>query len=84
VWVRAVAATHLAHGRDREALSVLDAPGAPTDTDIQWLRLQALYGLIVKNAGGDRARFKTAAQAYIDAGGANAALAAEWLKAISS
>jgi hypothetical protein len=82
-WVRAVAATHLANGREQEALSVLDGPGAPTDADAQWLRLRAMYGLIVKNAGGDRARFKTAAQAYIDAGGPNAALAAEWLKAIA-
>jgi hypothetical protein len=81
-WVHAVAVTHLAHGRDQEALSVLDAPGVPAGADTQWLRLQAMYGLIVKNAGGDRTRFKTAAQAYIDAGGANAALAEEWMKVL--
>ena len=55
---------------------------APDDADAQWLLLQALYGQIVRNNRGDRDRFTRAAEAYITAGGANALLATEWLKAV--
>ena len=84
VWVRSLAATHLAMGRYQDALAVLDAQLAGTtgEDDSRWLQLQALYGLIVKNGSSDRARFRTAAQAYVAAGEANAALAAEWLRAV--
>jgi hypothetical protein len=83
-WSRLVAATHLATGRDADAIVELEARLAqvPDDTDAQWLLLQALYGQIVRNNRGDRDRFKAAAQAYITAGGANALLATEWLKAV--
>ena len=87
-WARALAATHLASGRDRDALLVLDARLAqsPDDTDARWLQLQALYGRIVRSdksaAAADRERFLTAAQAYVAAGGANAALATEWMRAL--
>lgn len=82
---RGQAATHLASGRDQEALSLIETQLArtPTDPDAQWLRLQAMYGLIVRGSGGDRPAFTAATQAYIAGGGANAALAEEWLKAIS-
>ena len=83
-WSRLLAATHLATGRDADAIVELEArlAQAPDDTDAQWLLLQALYGQIVRNNRGDRDRFKAAAQAYITAGGANALLATEWLKAV--
>lgn len=83
-WARALAATHLAAGRNQEALTVLDAHLArsPGDADGRWLQLQALYGRIVTDGGADRERFRTAAQAYVASGGAHAALAAEWLKAV--
>lgn len=82
---RGQAAAHLASGRDQEALSLIEAQLArtPADADAQWLRLQAMYGLIVRGGGGDRPAFKAAAQAYVAGGGTNAALAEEWLKAIS-
>ncbi len=89
VWIRALAATPLATGRDQEALTVLDAQLAqtPDDSDARWLQLQALYGRLVRsgpvNVSAERARFRTAAQAYIAAGAANTGLAAEWLKVIS-
>jgi len=83
-WARALAASHLASGRSQEALAVIDAQLAanPDDGDARWLQLQALYGRIVADGGADHERFKTAARAYVALGGANAALAAEWLKAV--
>ena len=83
-WLRAQVAPHLAGGRDRDAIVVLDAhlSRTPDDGEARWLLLQALYGSIVRGAGGDRTRFTTAALAYIAAGGANAALVADWLAAL--
>ena len=83
-WARALAASHIASGRDQEALVVLDAHLAKASDDLEgrWLQLQALYGRIVKGGGADHDRFRAAARAYVAAGGANAALAAEWLKAV--
>ena len=48
-WARAQAATHIATGRNLEAIAVLDALLAqqPGDTDAQWLLLHALYASIV-------------------------------------
>ena len=89
-WARPLAASHLAAGRDQDALLVIEARLAqsPDDAEARWLQLQALFGRIVRNdksaAAPERERFLTAAPAYIAAGGANAALAAEWLKAVSS
>ena len=81
---RTVAATHLASGRDLEAIAVLDAQLAkdPGDLDAAWLRLQALFGRIVRDGSDDRDRFNAAAQSYINAGGPNAALAEEWRKVL--
>lgn len=83
-WARALAASHLAGGRNQEALAVLDAQlaTAPDDIDGRWLQLRALYGRVVKDGSADHDRFRTAAQAYVASGGAHAALAAEWLKAV--
>ena len=83
-WLRVAAAVHLAAGRDQEALPLLEArlADAPADADARWLRVQALYGAIVRGGAGDPAAFRMAAQAHIDAGGTNAGLAAEWLRAV--
>lgn len=83
-WARALAAAHLAAGRNQEALAVIDAHLAvtPDDGDARWLQLRALYSRIVADGAAGDERFKTAARAYVAAGGANAALAAEWLKAV--
>ena len=85
-WSRLLAATHLATERDADAVVVLEAwlKRTPDDKEAQWLLLQALYGQLVRNNRGDRDRFTRAAEAYITSGGANAALAAEWLKALPS
>lgn len=84
-WVRPLAATHLATGREQDAIALLERrlARAPDDVDAQWLLLQALYGQIVRTDRGDRDRFRSAAQAYIAAGGAHAALAAEWSRALA-
>lgn len=82
-WARLLAATHLAGGRHREALALLDAQlaSAPDDLDGRWLQLQALFSGVVKDER-DHDRFKDRARAYITAGGAHAELAAEWLKVV--
>lgn len=83
-WARALGATHLAMGRHQEALHVLDARliQVPNDADVAWLRLQALYARIVKDGQADHTRFRTAAEAYIAAGGPHAGLASEWMRAL--
>ncbi|MFA5907400.1 MAG: hypothetical protein WC815_01350 [Vicinamibacterales bacterium] len=90
-WTRALAATHLATGRDRDAIAVLDArlAQAPDDADARWLLLQALYGSIVRgtNPPGSRAdgdRFMTLARAYLAESGPHSALVAEWVKAVQN
>lgn len=85
-WARALAATHLAAGRDGQAVAVLDShlAQAPDDAEARWLQLQANYGSIVRGSDGDgdRDRFRRLASAYISAGGAHAGLAAEWLRVL--
>ncbi|MGE3491344.1 MAG: hypothetical protein AB7N29_15165 [Vicinamibacterales bacterium] len=83
-WARALAATHLAAGRDAQALTVLDTHLAQASGDVaaRWLQLQALYGSIVRGNGGDRDRFRRLAEAYVAASSPHASLAAEWLKAV--
>jgi len=90
-WTRSVAATHIASHRDAEAIALLETHlrATPDDQDARWLLLHALYDQFVRGGGrplmpSDAERFGKQAQAYIDAKGANAALAAEWLKIISS
>lgn len=50
-WARAQAATHIATGRNLEAIAVVDARLAPQpgETDAQWLLLHALYANIVRS-----------------------------------
>ena len=90
-WTRSVAATHIASHRDAEAIALLETHlrATPDDQDARWLLLHAFYDQFVRGGGrplmpSDAERFGKQAQAYIDAKGANAALAAEWLKIISS
>ena len=60
----------------------------PDDHDARWLLLHALYAQFVRGGkplpAAEAERFTKHARAYIDAKGANAGLATEWLKAISS
>jgi hypothetical protein len=81
---------HIAAKREAEAVTLLDAHLAtqPDDQDARWLVLHALYSQFVRGGkpwpAAEAERFAKHARAYIDAKGANAGLAEEWLKAISS
>lgn len=89
-WTRLVASIHLASRREPDALLLLDAhlQAQPGDQEARWLMLHAFYSQFIRGGKpmpvADSERFTRAARTYIDAKGANAALAAEWLKAISS
>ena len=85
-WPRNVAAVAIATKREGEAIATLDAHLGrhPNDQHARWLRLQAIYTQIVNGDASRRALFATEARSYIDAKGANAALAADWLAALSS
>ena len=82
-WVRALAVTGIATGKDREAIAVLDARLAqqPNDAEAQWLLLHALYASVVRGDKGNTPRFTKTARAYR---GAHEALVVEWLKAVGS
>src|SRR5688572_11373496 len=80
------AATRIATRRPADAVAVLDTTLAqrPDDVEAHWLLVHALYAQFVD---GDRSvvlRLRAEAQRYIDAKGAHAALASEWLKVITS
>lgn len=84
--LRSYAATRIATGRFNDAASALDELLAASagDHHARWLLLHALYADF---AGGNRAvapRLATEAQRYIERQGTHAALAAEWLKMITS
>jgi hypothetical protein len=94
-WTRLSAAALIATRREAEAISLLESHLAanPDDQETRWLLLHARYGSLVRSASApvatadravERDRFAAEARTYIDAKGANAALAAEWLKVISS
>ena len=90
-WTRSIASIHIASRRDTDAIALLDShlAGQSDDQEARWLLLHAMYSQFVRGGGkplaaGDAERFAKQARAYIDAKGANAALAEEWLKAISS
>jgi hypothetical protein len=90
-WARSIASVHIAAGREAAALTLLDRQLAtePDDQEARWLLLHVLYAQFVRDgnkplAATDAERFTKHARAYIDAKGVNAALAAEWLKVISS
>ena len=78
------------HAGQGDAVALLDVhlSAHREDQDARWLLLHALYAQFVK--GGkplspvDAQRFATHARLCIDARSTNSALAAEWLKVISS
>lgn len=86
VWTRAIAALAIGTNREGEALPLLDALLArrPEDVDSQWLRVHALYALVVHGESGRRSAFTQQARAYIDGGGPHAVLAREWLALIAA
>jgi hypothetical protein len=75
-----LAATRIAAQREREAIDTLDKllEVDARDLEARWLLVRAHYAQLVRGAG-DRARFTTEAQRYIDAGGPHAALARDWV-----
>jgi len=81
---RMVASARVAAGRNAEAIAMLEPHLAaqPDDQEARWLLLHAMYAQFVRAgkplAAAAAARFAAEARAYIDAGGANAALAREW------
>ena len=81
---RTYAATRIAASQLEAAVAALDPMLArdPADAETRWLLLHALYADYV---GGNRSRAErvaTEASRYIDAKGANAALATEWLAVV--
>lgn len=86
-WWRALAAAHLTANRAADAIPILESRlrVQADDMDAQWLLLQALYASIARSPdkpSPDRERFVALARAYVAAGGAQAALASEWVKVI--
>jgi hypothetical protein len=83
-WIRAFAAVQLANGRDRAAVEALTVHVAaqPADAETQWLLLQALYAQAVHGDLSNRGRLLTEGRRYVEANGAHAELAREWLKVI--
>ena len=89
-WTRSIASVHIASKREADALALLDAHLAAQadDQDARWLLLHALYSQFARGGkalpAADADRFTRHARTYIDAKGANTALAEEWMKVISS
>lgn len=90
VWLRVSAATRIATGREAEAIALLEPHLAAdtSDQEARFLLLHALYAQVIRagqpRGREDQQRFSEHARIYIDAKGTHAALAAEWLKVISS
>jgi hypothetical protein len=87
-WSRSRAAILIATQKESEAIALLEArlAATPADLDAQWLLLQSLFARLARETNTPaaiRERFTTLARAYIDAKGINAALAQDWLTAIS-
>jgi hypothetical protein len=87
-WSRSLAAVLIASQKEDDAIRLLEPrlSATPDDRDAQWLMLHALFAKLTREpvAAPARARFLALARSYIDAKGANAAIAEDWLKAISS
>ena len=86
---RRLAAAYIAANRMDDAVRVLDAHlrTSADDADAQWLLLQALFtgAARAQGPGADQAgrdRIKEVATRYAQAGGKNAALAAEWAASV--
>ena len=85
-WTREQVAIHIAAGRERDALPLLDRRLAaePGDADAEWLLVHALYASIVHQPDAALSkRFVEAARAYVAARRANAPLVAEWLNVVA-
>lgn len=79
-----LAATHVASGRYADAVALLATVSDTAADESAFLRLHALYALLVNARPGDdatttRARFAALARPYVEAAGPNHALVAEWL-----
>ncbi len=80
--VRVIAATHLANRREADAIAILESrlDDAGGDQEARWLLLHAMYSQFVRGGKplgqSGLQTFTRHAHAYIDANGANAALAA--------
>lgn len=83
---RRLAAVHLAAGRYREALTVLDAqpPGRGADVETDFLRLYALFALATRPpaTAADRERFRESGARYVAGAGRHAALVSAWLDVV--
>lgn len=89
VWFRSAAALLIASSKFFDAVTMLEArvSQAPEDADAQWLLLHAMYGQLTASAAPPallKEKFLARARAYIDGKGVHAAIAAQWLNAISS
>jgi hypothetical protein len=89
--VRLASAADIAAGRLAPAVTTLDAHlvRSPDDVDAQWLMLHALFAGVVTGAEpgstpDGRARFVELARRYIEGGGRQRALAAEWLAFVTA
>lgn len=86
-WSRAAAAVMVSSGKETEAIPMIEArlSASPDDSDAQWLLLHALFAQHTRTPNATlRDRFVTQAQRYIDAKGAHAAVAEEWMKSVAS
>ena len=87
--IRVISAAHIASRREADAIAMLEQhlSSQPEDQAARWLLLHARYALFARSgkpmAGAEAERFGAQARLYIDAKGANAVLAQEWLKSIS-
>lgn len=83
-WVHSTAATRIAMRQEADAIALLDGhlTRQPSDAVAQWLLVHALYSQVVHGETANRGRLVSQAQSYIDARGAHAALARDWLAAI--
>ncbi len=89
-WRREQAAVQIASGREREAIPQLEIrlTAAPDDVDAEWLLIHALYAAIVRPPAqkpdpSELEKFRRAALAYVAKERPNAALVAEWIKALA-
>jgi len=89
-WTRSIASVHIAAKREAAAVTLLDPHLAtqPDDQEARWLLLHALYAQFVRGGkplpAAEAERFTKEARAYVDAKGANSALAETWLAHITN
>jgi hypothetical protein len=83
--LKILAATRIAVQRERQAVDIVDRVLAADGGDLEarWLLVRALFAELVRGSG-ERARFTTEAQRYVDAGGPQAALVRDWIAEITN